>query len=103
MRVTIRQLKRIPIPSLKTDGIYCDGASDNDILFVFTPPSFEAVHVGDVVELDPRIFDEPQVALNVTTGERFTTELRKQDTHDLRLPASHGKSRFPAPERFDAG
>src|SRR5271163_754446 len=99
MRITIRQLKLVPIPSLKTDGIYCDGASENEILFVFTPPSLEAVHIGDVVEVDPAILEKPQKVLNITTGLPFTTELRKCDIHDLRLPAFHGKSRFPSAER----
>jgi hypothetical protein len=102
MRVTIRQLKTIPVPALKTDSIYCDGASENEILFVFSPPSLEAVHVGDVVELEPSILEEPQTVLNVTKGTQFTTELRKRNIHDLRLPASHGSSRFPSPERFNA-
>jgi hypothetical protein len=102
MRVTIRQLKTIPIPALNTDSIYCDGASENEILFVFSPPSLEVVHVGDVVELEPSILEKPQTVLNVTKGTRFTTELRKRNIHDLRLPASHGSSRFPSPERFNA-
>jgi hypothetical protein len=102
MRATIRQLKMIPIPALKTEGIYCDAASENEILFVFRPPSLEAVHIGDVVELDPSILEKPQTVLNITEGTTFATELRKCDIHDLRLPGSHGSSRFPSPERFNA-
>ena len=87
MRITIRQLKKIPIPSLKTESIYCDGASENEILFVFNPPSLEVIHIGDVVELDPNILERPQIVLNMTTNTRFKTEFCKQNIHDLRLPA----------------
>ena len=45
-------------PSLKTESIYYDGASENEILFVFNPPSLEVIHIGDVVELDPKHFGE---------------------------------------------
>ena len=102
VRAIIRQLKEIPIPDLQTKSIYCDAASENEILFVFGPPNLEAVRVGDVVELDPHVLEEPQTVLNITTSTQFTTELRKQNIHDLRLPASHSSSRFPSPERFKA-
>jgi hypothetical protein len=101
MRITIRQLKLAQIPSNKGDGIYCAGASENEILFVFTPPNIEAVHIGDIIELDPHILGKPQTVLNITTSVGFTTQLNKQDIHDLRLPPLHGKSRFPSLERLN--
>ena len=78
----------------------CDARSDNDILFVFRPPATE-LHLGDVVEFDHAIIEASQTARNITTGERFETHLRERDIHDLRLPAAHGSSRFPSPERFN--
>jgi hypothetical protein len=92
MRATIQKLN-MSLP-------YCDARTDHDILFVFRPPASGLLHVGDAIELDPRILGAPQTALHVPSGERFSIEIHSNDVHDLRLPAAHGASRFPSPERL---
>jgi hypothetical protein len=79
----------------------CSAQSSNDILFVFPPP-LTGLRLGDVVEFDHRIVEAQQLARNVTTGDTFALQLRKQDIHDLRLPATHSSSRLPSEERFHA-
>ena len=92
MRATIQKLNwALP---------YCDARTDNDILFVF-PPTTTGLHLGDVIEFDHTILEADQSARNVSTGETFVIHLRDRNIHDLRLPAAHGSSRFPSPERFN--
>jgi hypothetical protein len=92
MRATIRRLDtKLP---------YCDAQTGNDIVFVFRPPP-SGLRVGDVIEFDHHVLEVPRVAQNVTLGTTFTVQLREQDIHDLRLPAVHGSSRFPTPQRFN--
>jgi hypothetical protein len=87
---------------LNVDVTY-EAVSDNEILFVFKAPgggSGDPAGLGDLLELDPTIFETSQIIGNVTTGRSFEARIRKRDVHDLRLPMTHGVSRFPAPERF---
>jgi hypothetical protein len=92
MRATIQKLN-MHLP-------YCDAKTNSDILVVFRPPP-SGLHIGDVIEFDPQVLEVPQTARNISTGAAFTMELRERDIHDLRLPAAHGSSRFPSPERFN--
>jgi hypothetical protein len=92
MRATIQKLN-LNLP-------YCDAKTAHDILFVFQPPATGLLHIGDAIELNPHILDAPQTALHVSTGEKFTIEIRKNNVHDLKLPSGHGSSRFPSPERL---
>jgi hypothetical protein len=92
MRATIQKLN-LELP-------YCEAKSSNDILFVFRPPS-SGLHPGDVIEFDHQVLERPQTIQNISTGTAFTAEFREQDIHDLRLPAIHGSSRFPASGRFN--
>ena len=92
MRATIQTLN-MALP-------YCDARSDNDILFVFRPPA-TGLHLGDIIEFDHAVIEADQTARNLSTGEMCTIHLRERDIHDLRLPAAHGSSRFPSPERFN--
>ena len=92
MRATIQTLN-MALP-------YCDARSDNDILFVFRPPA-TGLHLGDIIEFDHAVIEADQTARNISTGEMFTIHLRERDIHDLRVPAAHGSSRVPSPERFN--
>ena len=92
MRATIQKLN-MTLP-------YCDARSDSDILFVFRPPA-TGLHVGDIIEFDHTVIESAQTARNISTGQEFPIHLRERDIHDLRLPAAHGSSRFPSPERFN--
>ena len=92
MRATIQKLN-MTLP-------YCDARSDSDILFVFRPPATD-LHVGDIIEFDHTVIESAQTARNISTGREFPIHLRERDIHDLRLPAAHGSSRFPSPERFN--
>ena len=91
---------RATIQKINTALPYCDARSVGDILFVFHPPA-AGLHVGDVIEFDHTVLEESQAARNISTGETFQIHLRERDIHDLRLPAAHGSSRFPSPERFN--
>ncbi len=80
-----------------------EAVSDNEILFAFKAPgggSGDPASLGDFLELDPAALDTLQAIGNVTTGRSFEACIRKRDVHDLRLPITHGGSRFPAPDRF---
>ena len=92
---------RATIQKLNTTLPLCDARTDNDILFVFRPPP-SGLHIGDVIEFDHTLHDRAQTARNITSGQDFTIHLRKENIHDLRLPAAHGSSRFPSPQRFNA-
>jgi hypothetical protein len=91
---------RATIQKLNMELPYCDAKSSNDILFVFRPPP-SGLHLGDVIEFDHRVLERPQMVRNISTGAAFTAQFRDRDIHDLRLPAAHGSSRFPSPERFN--
>ena len=91
---------RATIQKLNMELPYCDARSDSDILFVFRPPA-TGLHLSDVLEFDHTVIESDQTARNISTGETFTVHLRERDIHDLRLPAAHGSSRFPSPERFN--
>lgn len=77
----------------------CSVRTDTDVLAVFRLPSGASIDLGDVLELDLLALDRPQEITNATKGQRLSIEVRSHDVHDLRLPAGHGTSRFPAPER----
>lgn len=91
---------RATIQKLNMTEPYCDAQNASDILFVFRPPA-TGLHVGDVIEFDHTVIESPQTARNISTGQEFPIHLRERDIHDLRLPAGHGSSRFPSPERFN--
>jgi hypothetical protein len=93
MRATIQKLSA-------TLG-YCEARTDNEIMFVFIPPS-AGLHVGDVIQFDHTILESAQTVHNVSTGGTFTIHLRERDIHDLRLSEGHGTSRLPSQDRFDA-
>ncbi len=92
MRATIQKLN-MSLP-------YADAKSSSDILFVFRPP-VSGLHLGDVIEFDHQVLERPQTVRNLSTGGSFEAQFRERDIHDLRLPAAHGSSRFPSPERFN--
>jgi len=91
---------RATIQKLNMELPYCDARTESDILFVFRPPA-SGLHVGDVIEFDHTVIESSQTARNISTGQEFSIHLRERDIHDLRLPAAHGSSRFPSPERFN--
>jgi len=91
---------RATIQKLNMALLYCEAASNNDILFVFQPSS--GLHIGDVIEFDPHALEARQTALNITAETAFTLQIRKNDVHDLRLSATHGSSRFPSLERLSS-
>jgi hypothetical protein len=95
-----RHPMRATIQKLNLALSYCDARSDNDILFAFRPPT-TGLQLRDVIEFDHAIIEASQTARNITTGERFEIHPRERDIHYLRLPAAHGSSRFPSPERFN--
>jgi hypothetical protein len=89
MRATIQKLNRM----LR----HCDAASEDYVLFIFRPPPF-GLHVGDVIEFDAELLDQPQTATNITMGDTFSLELWQHNVHDLRANAEPGSSRVPLSE-----
>ena len=78
---------------------YCDAKTPNDILIVFKPP-FDAIpHVGDILDVDLMTLDQEQTITNLNQDQKYRITIKSNDLHDLRLPASHGSSRFPSVER----
>jgi len=92
---------RATIQKLNMALLYCEAASNNDILFVFQPSS-AGLHIGDVIEFDPHALEAQQTALNLTTETAFTLQIRKNDVHDLRLSAIHSSSHFPSLDRLSS-
>jgi predicted CoA-binding protein len=78
---------------------YCDAKTANDILVVFRPPLEARPHVGDILEVDLMALAQEQTIRNETQDQQYKTVIKSIDLHDLRLPASHGSSRFPSIER----
>jgi len=78
---------------------YCDAKTDNDILVVFRPPIDIPPRIGDVLDVDLLTLDTEQKINNETKGTSHRIIIRSTDIHDLRIPASHGTSRFPSVER----
>ena len=88
------------VQSIRAEGRSCEARSQNDLLFVFALPEGADLRIGHVLEIDPAIVNAPQIAKNRTTGQNIEIELTEDNVHDLRLPASHGTSRFPSKERL---
>jgi hypothetical protein len=86
MRATVQKLNQM--------FHYCDALSENQILFIFRPPEF-GMHIGDVIEFDEEQLDEPQTAVNITSGGSFTLEIWRQNVHRLRIHS--GQRTVPSP------
>lgn len=78
---------------------YCEATTSNDLIFSFIPESDNPPRVGDVLKIDLMILEKSQKVMNLTQETEYLIRLRAEDIHDLRLPASHGTSRFPAVDR----
>ena len=75
----------------------------NGIAIAFKPPDGVKLHLSDELEIDLECDGGEQVVTNVTTGTRFTVTIPDRDIHDVRLPMTHGQSRFPSLERRRGG
>ena len=80
----------------------CSAHLANDILVVFAEPSGQTLRVGDHLRFSDLRLDAQVEVVNVTQGRQFTIHVAGSNVHDLRLPARHGGSRTPSPERLIA-
>ena len=80
----------------------CSAQTANEILVVFSMPPELAVSVGDKLVVPEFRMDAEVELLHERAGASFRVFIRSQDVHDLRLPAAHGTSRTPSPDRIDA-
>lgn len=91
MRAMIKKLN----PTLH----YCEAIGENYELVVFRPPS-TGLNLGDSIELDETLVDQPQTAINLTTGATFTLELWRHNIHALRSPVEPALTAPPATEQL---
>ena len=84
---------------LNTSLPTCSARTKNDLLVVFRPPANALIDLDDVLDFDLQTLDQVQSVENLTKRQRIDLEVRSNDLHDLRLPSSHGTSRFPSDER----
>ncbi len=80
----------------------CEARTENELLFVFAVPEGADLGLSHVLEIDPLALNTPQEVHNRTTNQRLTVVIKDNDIHDLRLPAKHGGSRRPSPQRIQS-
>ena len=74
--------------------------TDNNILVVFKVVGIETLSVGEAIEVDlPNVLASQQIVC-LRSNRRLHIRLGPGDIHDLDLPAEHGASRMPSPERM---
>ena len=67
---------------------------------VFKVTGTETLEVGEVIEVDlPNVLASQQI-LRVRSNRTLRIRLGPSDIHDLDLPANHGTTRMPSPERM---
>lgn len=67
---------------------------------VFKVAGTETLKVGEVIEVDlPNVLASQQI-LRVKSNRTLRIRLDPSDIHDLDLPADHGTTRMPSPERM---
>lgn len=74
--------------------------TDNNILLVFRVGGGERLAIGEVIEVDlPNVLASQQI-VRLNSDRTVRIVLGPNDIHDLDLPADHGASRMPSPERM---
>ena len=74
--------------------------TENRILVVFTVEGSETLSLGEVLEVElPSLLSSQQVK-RLKDDRVLRICVKGNDIHDLDLPASHGSSRFPTPDRM---
>jgi hypothetical protein len=78
----------------------CSARLSNDIVLVFAEPKGHTLQVGDRLRFDDLRLGRQIRVLNQTQGVEFYILLASRNVHDLHVPAKHGGSRTPTPERL---
>jgi hypothetical protein len=78
----------------------CGARLGNEVLVVFPEIAGHLVKLSDNLRFVELVIDADVCVLNLTTGDSFTVRVSAKNVHDLRLPAQHGGSRAPSPERL---
>ena len=91
---------RVTVQALRANGTSCEAISENNILFVFPISQGSHLHLGNIIELNPLVLNQAQLAHNVSTNQQLNIVLKENDIHDLRQPSGHGTSRTPTKERL---
>jgi len=80
----------------------CSAETRNEILVVFQLPEEHSIGVGDKLIITEFRMDADVTICHGPTKQTFRVLICSDNVHDLRLPAHHGGSRRPSPERIDA-
>jgi hypothetical protein len=78
----------------------CRAQLGNGVLVVFPEAPAHPVNLSDKLRFIDLALDADVRVLNITTGDSFVVHIAANNVHDLRLPARHGGSRTPSPERL---
>lgn len=92
MEATVQRMHSTPI--------VCEANTPNQLLLVFAVPEGTVVRLGDRLVFPQLQLDVPVPVSNLTRKTSFSTVLKANNVHDLRLPSGHGTSRTPTPERL---
>lgn len=89
------------VQRLHSQPVVCEARTDNNLLLVFVIPDGVSVRLSDRLKLGPLQLDSLVQVQNVTQKQSFSVYLQSGNVHDLDIPARHGGSRTPSPERLD--
>jgi hypothetical protein len=78
----------------------CEMRTENDLLVVVRAPGNVALHLGEEVIVSNLQLNAMASFLFPRTGASFSAFVQEHNVHDLHLPAAHGTSRTPSPERL---
>jgi hypothetical protein len=74
--------------------------TDNNILLIFRILEPITLALGEVIEVDlPNVLASQEI-VRLSSDRTIHVVLGPNDIHDLDLPADHGASRMPSPERM---
>jgi hypothetical protein len=88
------------VQRMHSKPIVCEANTPNQLLLVFVVPDDVIVRLGDKLEFPLLQLDVVVPVTNVTRNSSFSTVLKVNNVHDLRIPSGHGTSRTPSPERL---
>ena len=74
--------------------------TENRILVVFTVEGSETLSLGEELEVELLSLLSSQQVKRLKDDRVLRVRVKDSDIHDLDLPAKHGSSRFPSPERM---
>lgn len=88
------------VQRMHSKPVVCEATTSNQLLLVFVVPDGVAVRLGDKLDFSALRLDAVVPVVNLTRNVSFSTLLKANNVHDLRLQGGHGSSRTPSPERL---